>query len=60
MHARAQVALANDGRIFVSDGYCNARVLEFSAAGEYWGVFALPAGKGAHAHRRTASCCRHA
>ena len=40
----AQVALANDGRVYVSDGYCNSRVLEFSAAGEYRGEFFLPKG----------------
>ena len=44
MCAWAQVALANDGRVYVSDGYCNSRVLEFSAAGEYRGAFALPKG----------------
>ncbi len=42
----AQVALANDGRIFVADGYCNARVLEFDAAGKYRAVYVLPPGKG--------------
>lgn len=38
----AQVAVANDGRIFVGDGYCNARVVEFTPAGEYAGEFVLP------------------
>lgn len=37
----AQVALANDGRVFVGDGYCNSRVLEFSAEGEWRGEYVV-------------------
>ena len=36
-----QVAVAEDGSFFVSDGYCNARVARFDAAGGYvgqWGA----------------------
>lgn len=36
------MAVANDGRVFVGDGYCNSRVVEFTAAGEYSGEFTLP------------------
>lgn len=35
------VAIANDGSIFISDGYGNSRVVKYSAAGEYlleWGT----------------------
>jgi hypothetical protein len=38
--------VANDGRVFVGDGYCNARVVEFSAGGECVGEYALPAASG--------------
>ena len=38
-----QVALTNSGSVFVADGYCNARVMEFSADGGYRGSFELPA-----------------
>ena len=41
-----QVALANDGRVFVGDGYCNSRVVEYTADGEYVAEFTLPAGAG--------------
>ena len=37
-----QVALANDGRVFVADGYCNSRVLEHSPQGEWQGEYVLP------------------
>ncbi len=42
----AQVALANDGRVFVGDGYCNSRVLEYSAQGEWRGEFVMPSTAG--------------
>jgi peptidylamidoglycolate lyase len=32
-----QVAVALDGTVFVSDGYCNSRVVKFSADGKYLG-----------------------
>ena len=44
--AVAQVAAANDGRIFVGDGYCNSRVVEFSAGGQWQGEFVLPSTAG--------------
>ncbi|VDL97738.1 unnamed protein product [Schistocephalus solidus] len=37
----ADVAVASTGEIFVADGYCNQRIVKFSANGEYitsWGV----------------------
>ena len=34
------VAVAEDGSFFVSDGYCNARVARFDAAGGYAGQWA--------------------
>lgn len=37
-----QVAVARDGSFFVSDGYCNNRVVHFDAAGTYIGGFKLP------------------
>ena len=37
------MALANDGRVFVADGYCNARVAEYAPDGAYQGAFLLPA-----------------
>ena len=37
------MALANDGRVFVSDGYCNSRVVEYAADGTFRGAFLLPA-----------------
>ena len=37
-----QVAVSNsDGRIFISDGYCNDRVAEFSPKGEHVGDYRL-------------------
>ena len=35
------VAVANSGEFFVSDGYCNERVMKYSAAGEVLGEFQL-------------------
>jgi len=35
--AAMQVAVALDGTVFVSDGYCNSRVVKFSADGKYLG-----------------------
>ena len=37
-----QVALANSGTIYVSDGYCNSRVLEYAPDGTFLGTFDLP------------------
>jgi peptidylamidoglycolate lyase len=31
----AGVAVARDGSVFVADGYCNSRVVKFSAEGKY-------------------------
>ena len=42
----AQVALANDGRVFLGDGYCNSRVLEYSAQGEWRGEYVMPSTAG--------------
>lgn len=39
-----QVAVSNDGSVFVSDGYCNSRVAKFAANGTHLGDFVLPAG----------------
>ncbi len=38
----SQVAVALDGTLYVGDGYCNSRVVEFSAEGEWRGEFVLP------------------
>jgi hypothetical protein len=40
------VAVANNGNVFVADGYCNARVVEFTPEGGYLGEFELPAEAG--------------
>ena len=39
-----QVAIANDGRIFVADGYCNSRVMQFSPSGDYETEYRLTPG----------------
>lgn len=36
------MAVANNGNIFVADGYCNARVVEYTPEGTYLGEFSLP------------------
>jgi len=36
-----EVAVSNSGEFFVSDGYCNSRVMKYSAAGEVMEEFAL-------------------
>ena len=46
MLAGGQVAVANNGNIFVADGYCNARVVEYTPEGSYLGEFSLPAEAG--------------
>ena len=38
-----QVALANNGSVYVADGYCNARVVEYGPDGTWRGSFELPA-----------------
>ena len=40
-----QVAIANDGTIFVADGYCNSRVMRFNKEGVYEAEYHLPRGK---------------
>ena len=37
-----QVAVASDGRIFVADGYCNSRVVRYSAEGVFEAEYRLP------------------
>lgn len=37
-----QVAVSNDGDVFIADGYCNSRVLHFSSAGKFIQSIALP------------------
>ena len=56
-----KVAVTQDGRVFVSDGYGNARVHEFDGSGQYqrsWGMpggdpggFRVPHGPNAHGDR---------
>lgn len=38
-----QVAVSLDGTVYVSDGYCNSRVAQFTSSGEYQGDFLLEA-----------------
>lgn len=38
----AQVAISRTGDIFVSDGYCNSRVVQFSASGAYIREYTTP------------------
>jgi hypothetical protein len=42
---RGQVAVGKDGRIYVSDGYCNSRVAQFSGEGVHEGDFVLEEGE---------------
>ena len=37
-----QVAVSNDGTIFVADGYCNSRVVSFTSNGTFQAQFELP------------------
>ena len=39
-----QVAISNSGTIYVSDGYCNQRVAQFSPEGKHQGDFVLADG----------------
>ena len=39
-----QVAVGNTGSIFVADGYCNSRVVRFSAEGSFEAEYRLPSG----------------
>ncbi|KAL0044814.1 hypothetical protein WJX82_010409 [Trebouxia sp. C0006] len=39
------VAVANDGTIFVADGYCNSRVVRYSATGSFEAEYRLPRGE---------------
>ena len=38
-----QVALSNNGTVYVGDGYCNSRVVEYAPDGTWRGSFELPA-----------------
>lgn len=38
------MAIARDGSIFVSDGYCNSRVARFTASGSYLDEYLLEGG----------------
>ena len=40
-----QVVVANDGTIFVADGYCNSRVVRYSADAQFEVEYILPRGK---------------
>lgn len=40
-----QVVIASDGAIFVADGYCNSRVVRYSAEGVFEAEYKLPQGK---------------
>jgi hypothetical protein len=45
----ADVAVMRDGSFFVADGYCNSRIIKFSADGQYqaeWGSFGAGNGLG--------------
>lgn len=42
-----QVAVGRNGSIYVSDGYCNARVAEFAPDGTWVRDYTLPAAEGA-------------
>ena len=37
-----QVAVSNDGDVFVADGYCNSRIMHFAADGSFVQQIALP------------------
>jgi len=37
--------VANDGTIFVADGYCNSRVVRYSATGSFEAEYRLPRGE---------------
>lgn len=39
------VAVASSGQVFVADGYCNHRVLQFSPRGRLLGLIPLPTGE---------------
>ncbi|KAI7845909.1 hypothetical protein COHA_000641, partial [Chlorella ohadii] len=41
-----QVAVGRDGSIYVSDGYCNSRVVQFDAKGKWVRDFTVPEGQG--------------
>lgn len=38
---RVQVAFSRTGDVFVADGYCNSRVMQYSADGAYVGQYRL-------------------
>lgn len=37
--------MANDGSIFVADGYCNSRVVRYNSSGHYEAEYRLPRGE---------------
>lgn len=37
--------MANDGTIFVADGYCNSRVVRYSPTGSFEAEYRLPRGE---------------
>lgn len=45
-----QVAVAGDGTIYVADGYCNSRVVRYSATGVFEAEYRLPRGEMAVPH----------
>lgn len=45
-----QVAVASDGTIYVADGYCNSRVMRYSAEGVFQEEYRLPRGEMAIPH----------
>lgn len=44
--APTHVAVASDGSFFVSDGYCNSRVVAFTKEGAYAGEWSPPEAQG--------------
>ncbi|KAK9807686.1 hypothetical protein WJX72_006138 [[Myrmecia] bisecta] len=43
-----QVAVANDGTVYIADGHCNARVVQYAANGTFEGEFKLAVGSVPH------------
>ena len=46
LNKRSGVAVASDGSIFVSDGYCNTRIVKYNANGQYEAHFEAPKSNG--------------
>ena len=55
-----QVAVANDGTIFVADGYCNSRVVRYSASGKFEVEYRLPRGEMDIPHSLVLDECNYA